>query len=103
MAFGGSGQSPVIDARPEPAVHRRTLAVGLVLSTSLVAFEVTSVLTALPTISEELDGDSLYGATLAAYMLAKREREKAQAWRPEPMATVPLSGITCKSPMTGSL
>ena len=70
MAFGGSGQSPVIDARPEPAVHRRTLAVGLVLSTSLVAFEVTSVLTALPTISDELDGDSLYGATLAAYMLA---------------------------------
>lgn len=70
MAVGGSGQSPVTDARVTDSVHRRTLAVGLVLSTSLVAFEVTSVLTALPTISDELDGDSLYGATLAAYMLA---------------------------------
>jgi MFS family permease len=60
----------VTDAHVTDSVHRRTLAVGLVLSTSLVAFEVTSVLTALPTISDELDGDSLYGATLAAYMLA---------------------------------
>jgi len=70
VAVGGTGQSPVTDAHITNPVHRRTLAVGLVLSTSLVAFEVTSVLTALPTISEELDGDSLYGATLAAYMLA---------------------------------
>ena len=70
MAVGGPKQPPVTDAHVTDSVHRRTLAVGLVLSTSLVAFEVTSVLTALPTISDELDGDSLYGATLAAYMLA---------------------------------
>ncbi len=36
----------------------------------LVAFEVTSVITALPTITDELGGDSLYGVTLAIYTLA---------------------------------
>lgn len=50
--------------------HHRALAVGLVMATSLVAFETTALLTALPTISDELDGDWLYGATIAAYMLA---------------------------------
>ncbi len=46
------------------------MAVGLVLSVTLVAFETTAVITALPTITDLLHGDSLYGATLAAYMLA---------------------------------
>lgn len=46
------------------------LAVGLVLAVSLVAFETTAVITALPTIADDLDGDSLYGATLSAYLLA---------------------------------
>ncbi len=50
---------------------QRRLAIGLVLAVSLVAFESTAVLTALPTISDDLDGDGLYGATLAAYMLAE--------------------------------
>lgn len=50
--------------------HRGALAVGLVLATTLIAFEVTAVITALPTVSDELGGDSLYGATLAAYTLA---------------------------------
>jgi len=36
----------------------------------LVAFEVTSVITALPTITDELGGDSLYGVTLAIYTLS---------------------------------
>jgi MFS family permease len=49
---------------------QRSLAVGLVLSVTLVAFETTAVITALPTITDVLHGDSLYGATLAAYMLA---------------------------------
>lgn len=49
---------------------QRALAVGLVLSVSLVAFETTAVITALPTIADELDGLSLYGTTFAAYMLA---------------------------------
>ena len=49
---------------------QRALAVGLVLSVTLVAFESTAVITALPTITDELDGLSLYGATIAAYMLA---------------------------------
>ena len=53
------------------APHRqKALAVGLVSCTSLIAFETTSLLTALPTIAEDLGGDYLYGATLAAYMLA---------------------------------
>ena len=46
------------------------MAVGLILSVSLVAFETTAVITALPTITDELDGDALYGATLSVYMLA---------------------------------
>ena len=49
---------------------QRLLAIGLVLGVTLVAFEVTAVLTALPTITDELGGDSLYGVTLAAYTLA---------------------------------
>lgn len=54
----------------DPDVRHRALATGLVIATSLVAFETTALLTALPTVSDELRGDSLYGATLAAYMLA---------------------------------
>ena len=58
----------------EQATHisqrQRALAIGLVSCTSLVAFETTSLLTALPTIADDLQGDYLYGATLAAYMLA---------------------------------
>ncbi|MDO8390705.1 MAG: MFS transporter [Actinomycetota bacterium] len=49
---------------------QRLLATGLVLAVSLVAFEITAVITALPTITDELGGDSLYGAALAVYTLA---------------------------------
>lgn len=49
---------------------QRALAIGLVLSVTLVAFESTAVVTALPTITDELDGLALYGATFAVYMLA---------------------------------
>lgn len=48
----------------------RALGIGLVLAVTLVAFETTAVVTALPTITDQLHGDSLYGATLSAYMLA---------------------------------
>jgi MFS family permease len=41
-----------------------------VLGVSLVAFEITAVATALPTITDELGGDSLYGVALASYTLA---------------------------------
>ncbi|MCU1400593.1 MAG: hypothetical protein JWN62_3702 [Acidimicrobiales bacterium] len=57
-------------ARPRLDAGQRALAVGLVLSVTLVAFESTAVITALPTITDELDGLSLYGTTIAAYMLA---------------------------------
>ena len=50
--------------------QQRRLAAGMVLAVTLVAFEVTSVITAQPTITEELGGDSLYGVTLAVYTLA---------------------------------
>ena len=50
--------------------EQRLLAIGLVLGVTLVAFEMTAVLTALPTITDELGGDSLYGLALAAYTLA---------------------------------
>ncbi|MEO5901249.1 MAG: MFS transporter [Ilumatobacteraceae bacterium] len=49
---------------------QRVLAIGLVLGVTLVAFETTAVITALPTITDDLGGDSLYGVTLAAYTLA---------------------------------
>jgi MFS family permease len=50
--------------------QQRALAIGLVLGVTLVAFEMTAVLTALPTITDELGGESLYGVALAAYTLA---------------------------------
>ena len=40
--------------------EQRLLAIGLILGVTLVAFEVTSVATALPTISAELHGDGWY-------------------------------------------
>lgn len=49
---------------------QRLLAVALVLGVTLVAFESTALITALPTITDELGGDSLYGVTLATYTLA---------------------------------
>ncbi len=48
----------------------RLLAVGLFLAITIAAFEATAVITSLPTIVDDLDGRSLYGATLAANMLA---------------------------------
>lgn len=49
---------------------QRLLAIGLVLGVTLMAFEVTAVVTAMPTITDELDGTSLYGLTVAVYTLA---------------------------------
>ncbi|MCU1395123.1 MAG: hypothetical protein JWM34_3551 [Ilumatobacteraceae bacterium] len=57
-------------AAPRLDAAQRALAIGLVLSVTLVAFETTAVITALPTITDELHGLSLYGTTIAAYMLA---------------------------------
>ncbi|MGD9704756.1 MAG: MFS transporter [Acidimicrobiia bacterium] len=48
----------------------RRLAVGLFTLITISAFEATAVITALPTITDELGGDALYGATLAANLLA---------------------------------
>ncbi len=56
-----------IEAPPRASL---LLAGGLFLAASVAAFEATAVITALPTIVDELDGSSLYGATLAAHMLA---------------------------------
>ncbi len=49
---------------------QRLLAIGLVLGITLVAFEVTAVVTAMPTITDELGGTSLYGLAIAVYTLA---------------------------------
>ncbi len=72
MAARGAKRSgvtaPVI--RTPFTAQQRRLAAGMVLAVMLVAFEVTSVITALPTITDELGGDSLYGVTLAVYTLA---------------------------------
>lgn len=71
-ASSGDGNGPqetesVNAARPRVPIG---LAVGLVLAVTLVAFETTAVITALPTITDDLNGDALYGATLSAYLLA---------------------------------
>jgi MFS family permease len=50
--------------------EQRLMAIGLVLGVMMVAFEITAVITALPTITDELQGDSLYGVALACYTLA---------------------------------
>jgi MFS family permease len=54
------------------AVERRAwvLILGLFLVVSVSAFEMTAVLTALPTITADLHGEAYYGATFAAYLLA---------------------------------
>lgn len=61
---------PPGDARAPLDAEQRLLAVGLVLAVMLVAFEVTAVITALPTITNQLGGDSLYGVSLSVYTLA---------------------------------
>ncbi|MFZ4717880.1 MAG: MFS transporter [Ilumatobacteraceae bacterium] len=56
---------------PSPMTSsQKLLAIGLVLGVTLVAFEVTAVVTAMPTITDELGGDSLYGLAMAVYTLA---------------------------------
>lgn len=62
--------SPTAPTRTPFNAEQRLLATGMVLAVMLVAFEVTAVITALPTISDELSGDSLYGVSLAIYTLA---------------------------------
>ncbi len=52
------------------STHQRALAAGLVMAITLNAFEAVAVVTAMPAISAELDGDRLYGAAFSAYMLA---------------------------------
>ena len=75
MATGGTGLAGVTvaagaGARTPFSAEQRLLATGLVLAVMLVAFEVTSVITALPTITDQLGGDSLYGVSLSVYTLA---------------------------------
>ena len=50
--------------------RQRLLLIGLVLGVTLVAFEVTAVVTAMPTIADQLHGDSLFGLATAVYTLA---------------------------------
>ena len=65
------GRASTYDRPVTPLTReQRTLAIGLVMGVTLVAFEMTAVITALPTIADELGGESLYGVALAAYTLA---------------------------------
>lgn len=59
-----------VTSAPALRADQKLLAIGLVLGVTLVAFETTAVITALPTITDELHGDSLYGVALASYTLA---------------------------------
>lgn len=70
MAARGAARDALRIALTSNPLPRRALAVALVMATVLIAFETTALLTALPTISDDLRGDRLYGATLSAYTLA---------------------------------
>jgi MFS family permease len=73
VASGRAGLATVTDEMPAATRldrQQRLMAIGLVLGVTMVAFEITAVLTALPTITDELHGDSLYGVALACYTLA---------------------------------
>ncbi|MEY2524100.1 MAG: hypothetical protein QOJ66_2665 [Ilumatobacteraceae bacterium] len=73
MAIGRARFAAVTDVKPTFTRldrQQRLLAVGLVLGVTMVAFEITAVLTTLPTITDQLHGDSLYGVALACYTLA---------------------------------
>jgi MFS family permease len=73
VAVGRARFSTVTAPTPEATKlsrQQRLLAIGLVLGVMMVAFEITAVLTALPSITDQLQGDSLYGVALACYTLA---------------------------------
>ena len=73
VASGRARLSTMTSVEPVPTRldrQQRLLAIGLVLGVTMVAFEITAVITALPTITDELHGDSLYGVALACYTLA---------------------------------
>ena len=55
---------------PAMTASDRRLAIGLFALITIAAFEATAVITALPTITDDLGGDALYGATVAANLLA---------------------------------
>ena len=59
-----------VAARTPLSGEQRLLAVALITAASLVAFEITAILTVLPTITDDLGGDSYYGLALAVYTLA---------------------------------
>ena len=56
MRWPSTEPGQLSDQDADSTATQRALAVGLVLSVTLVAFETTAVLTALPTITDELDG-----------------------------------------------
>jgi MFS family permease len=73
VAIGRAGLATVTSVKPVVTRldrQQRLLAIGLVLGVTMVAFEITAVLTALPSITDQLHGDSLYGVALACYTLA---------------------------------
>lgn len=57
------------DRRYVPAGDRRALTIGLILGVTTVAFEAMAVGTAMPAVSDELQGLSLYGWVFSAFML----------------------------------
>lgn len=60
----------MIDAPAATVGERRGLAIGLVLTITMVAFENLGVATAMPVVSDDLDGASLYGWAFTAPLLA---------------------------------
>jgi len=59
-----------VEEREEKPDRNTALSVGLTLVMTLYAFDQLGTVSVMPAVSEELDGQSLYGATLSAFLLA---------------------------------
>lgn len=53
------------------APHHRRLTFGLLLSITIIGFESLGVSTALPTVSDALSGEALYGWAFSAFLLGQ--------------------------------
>lgn len=60
--------SPALTTTQRRGEGNRALTIGLVMSVTVYAVEAVAVITAMPAVSKDLHGDSLYGLAFAVYM-----------------------------------
>jgi len=74
------------------ADKRAALGVGVVMTVVLVAFETMAVAASMPAVSDDLNGDRLYGLAFSAYMLANLVTIVAAAERADRRGPLPPFG-----------